>query len=146
MDGKLAYFATADILADRHGGLHAVDLESGRQVWHYPPPRPDCVQTVGCSEAQSAALSAIPGVVFTGAADGSIRAHASADGKLLWSHASNREYQTVNDVVARGGSIDGAGPVIAGGMLYVASGNGGMVGMRGNVLLAFGIREDTDSE
>jgi polyvinyl alcohol dehydrogenase (cytochrome) len=145
-DGKLAYFATADILADRHGGLHAVDLESGRQVWHYPPPRPDCVQTVGCSEAQSAALSAIPGVVFTGAADGSIRAHASADGKLLWSHASNREYQTVNDVVARGGSIDGAGPVIAGGMLYVASGNGGMVGMRGNVLLAFGIREDTDSE
>jgi polyvinyl alcohol dehydrogenase (cytochrome) len=52
----------------------------------------------------------------------------------------------VNDVVARGGSIDGAGPVIAGGMLYVASGNGGMVGMRGNVLLAFGIREDTDSE
>lgn len=145
-DGKQAYFATADILADRHGGLHAVDLESGRRVWYYPPPRPACLQTVGCSEAQSAALSAIPGVIFTGAADGSIRAHASADGKLLWSHASNREYMTVNGVPARGGSIDGAGPVIAGGMLYVASGNGGMMGMRGNVLLAFGVGEDTDSE
>jgi len=83
-------------------------------------------------------------VVFTGAADGSIRAHASADGKLLWSHASNREYTTVNGVAARGGSIDGAGPVVACGMLYVASGNGGLVGMRGNVLLAFGVGEETD--
>ena len=32
---------------------------------------------------------------------------------------------------------DGPGPVVAGGMLYVTAGNGGIVGMPGNVLLAF---------
>jgi polyvinyl alcohol dehydrogenase (cytochrome) len=35
--------------------------------------------------------------------------------------------------------MDGAGPIIAGGMLYVSSGSGGFVGHPGNVLLAFGL-------
>ena len=34
--------------------------------------------------------------------------------------------------------MDGPGVVVAGGMLYVTSGNGGLVGRPGNVLLAFG--------
>jgi polyvinyl alcohol dehydrogenase (cytochrome) len=33
-----------------------------------------------------------------------------------------REYQTVDGVTAEGGSLDGAGPVIVAGMLYVNSG------------------------
>jgi polyvinyl alcohol dehydrogenase (cytochrome) len=43
----------------------------------------------------------------------------------------------VNGVPGRGGSIDGPGAVIGGGMVFVSSGypNGG--GMPGNVLLAF---------
>jgi len=35
--------------------------------------------------------------------------------------------------------MDGPGVVVAGGMLYVSSGNGGLVGRPGNVLLAFGV-------
>jgi polyvinyl alcohol dehydrogenase (cytochrome) len=33
--------------------------------------------------------------------------------------------------------MDGPGPVAAGGMLFVNSGNGSLVGLPGNVLLAF---------
>jgi polyvinyl alcohol dehydrogenase (cytochrome) len=43
----------------------------------------------------------------------------------------------VNGVVAKGGSIDGAGPVVAGGMVFVNSGYPRNGGMPGNVLLAF---------
>ena len=144
-DGRHAFFATADQLTPNPGGLHAVDVVSGKRTWYVPPSPPTCTQIPGCSPAQSAALTAIPGVVFTGAADGSIRAYASNDGALLWNHDSNREYTTVNEVQARGGSIDGAGPVVADGMLFVTSGNGGFVGMRGNVLLAFGVRDTGES-
>jgi polyvinyl alcohol dehydrogenase (cytochrome) len=45
----------------------------------------------------------------------------------------------VNGVAARGGSLDGPGVVIAGGMLYVNSGYGAMGGIPGNVLLAFSV-------
>jgi hypothetical protein len=38
--------------------------------------------------------------------------------------------------------MDGPWPVAAGGMLYVTSGNGGIVGSPGNVLLAFGVAEE----
>jgi polyvinyl alcohol dehydrogenase (cytochrome) len=40
-------------------------------------------------------------------------------------------------VPAKGGSIDGAGPVIVGGMMFVNSGYPRNGGMPGNVLLAF---------
>ena len=50
-----------------------------------------------------------------------------------------REYETVNGVPARGGSLDGPGPVIAGGMVYVNSGYGAMGGIPGNVLVAFSV-------
>ena len=41
-------------------------------------------------------------------------------------------------VQANGGSLDGAGPVISGGMVFVNSGYPRFGGMPGNVLLAFG--------
>jgi polyvinyl alcohol dehydrogenase (cytochrome) len=76
--------------------------------------------------------------VFSGSADGAMRAYASADGKILWTFDTNRDFTAVNGVKANGGSIDGPGPVVAGGMLYVTAGNAGFVGTAGNVLLAFG--------
>jgi hypothetical protein len=35
--------------------------------------------------------------------------------------------------------MDGPGAVVSGGMLFVTSGNGGIVGSPGNLLLAFGL-------
>ncbi len=139
VDDRHAYFAVADQLTPAPGGLHAVDLTTGQRKWFTPPQTPVCAPGPGCSPAQSAALTSIPGVVFSGAADGAVRAYASDDGRVLWTFDTNRDFTTVNGVKADGGSIDGPGPVVAGGMVYVTAGNGGIVGMPGNVLLAFGL-------
>ena len=77
--------------------------------------------------------------MFSGSADGAMRAFASGDGKILWTFDTNRDFTTVNGVKADGGSIDGPGPVVADGRLYVTAGNAGFVGTAGNVLLAFGL-------
>jgi len=45
----------------------------------------------------------------------------------------------VNGVEARGGSLDGGGPAIGGGMLFVNSGYVIWGGMPGNVFLAFSV-------
>ena len=84
-------------------------------------------------------MTAIPGVVFSGSLDGHLRAYASATGAIIWDADTVRDYQTVNGQKARGGSLDGPGAAIAGGMLYVNSGYGQWGGMPGNVLLAFSV-------
>jgi len=139
VDATHAYFAVADQLTPQPGGLHAVDLKTGQRAWYVPPQAPVCTAGPGCSAAQSAALTSIAGVVFSGGADGAVRAYASTDGKILWTFDTNRDFTTVNGVKADGGSIDGPGPVVAGGMLYVTAGNASIVGTAGNVLLAFGL-------
>ena len=84
-------------------------------------------------------ITAIPGAVFSGAYDGLFRAYAAGDGSVLWEFDTNGEHDTVNGVEARGGSINGAGPVVVGGMVYVNSGYAAFGGRPGNVLLAFGV-------
>jgi len=73
------------------------------------------------------------------ALDGHIRAFATEDGHLLWDFVSARDFPTVNGVQAHGGSLDGAGPVIVDGMLYINSGYPRAGGLPGNVLLAFSL-------
>jgi polyvinyl alcohol dehydrogenase (cytochrome) len=80
-------------------------------------------------------LAAIPGVVFSGSADGHIRAYSA--GRVVWDFDTWREFETVNGVPGRGGSLDGPPPAIAGGLVYVNSGSA-IVGQPGNVLVVFG--------
>ncbi|MEE4417529.1 hypothetical protein V2S23_28010, partial [Klebsiella pneumoniae] len=87
--------------------------------------------------ALSAAVTAIPGVVFSGGVSGFLRAYATDDAKLLWEFDTAREYTTVNGVPGHGGAMDGPGPVVVDGMLYVNSGYAQWSGLPGNVLLAF---------
>jgi polyvinyl alcohol dehydrogenase (cytochrome) len=119
------------------GGLLALKLETGEEVWRTP--HPGCGDVPGCSPAQSAAVTAIPGVVFSGGLDGRLRAYSSDDGRIIWDVDAKGEVPTVNGIAAHGGSIDGAGPVVAGGMLYVSSGSGMYGGAPGNVLLAYSV-------
>jgi polyvinyl alcohol dehydrogenase (cytochrome) len=84
-------------------------------------------------------VTAIPGAVFSGAADGGMRAYAAGSGELLWSFDANQQFDTVNGIPANGASFDGAGPVVADGKLFMLSGNGGFVGRPGNVLLVFDV-------
>ena len=96
--------------------------------------RPACGTRPRCSPAQSAAISSIPGIVFSGSVDGHLRGYSTTDGKVIfWDFDSVGPYKTVNEVPARGGSFDGPGPAIAGGMMFVSSGYaraGGMPGQR----------------
>jgi polyvinyl alcohol dehydrogenase (cytochrome) len=118
------------------GGMFALRLDNGQQVWYTPPPK--CGTRERCSPAQSAAVSAIQGVAFSGSVDGHLRAYSATDGAILWDFDTVRSYETVNDVPARGGSLNVGGPAIAGGMLFV---NSGYInnGIPGNVLLAFSV-------
>jgi polyvinyl alcohol dehydrogenase (cytochrome) len=86
----------------------------------------------------SAAVSVIPGVVFSAGLDGMVRAFASFDGRPIWQFNTAQDIETVNVVKARGGSIGSAGVTVANGMVYVTSGYTGFQnGRPGNVLLAF---------
>ncbi|MGX1164918.1 polyvinyl alcohol dehydrogenase (cytochrome) [Bradyrhizobium sp. USDA 372] len=143
-DGERIYVANSDVRFKRDGtrqldstqggGLFGLDLASGRVVMEVPPVA--CGDRPQCSPALSAAVSLIPGVVFSGSVSGFLRAYAT-DGKLLWEFDTARDFKAVNGVPAHGGAIDGPGPVIAGGMLYTNSGYGQWSGVAGNVLLAF---------
>lgn len=117
------------------GGLTALRISNGEKVW-YAAPQP-CGTVPKCSPAQPAAVTAIPGVVFSGSDDGHLRAYATEDGQVLWDFDTVRNYDTANGVSGKGGSLDGAGPVLAGGMLFVNSGYARNGGIAGNVLLAF---------
>jgi polyvinyl alcohol dehydrogenase (cytochrome) len=139
VDDQQAYIAVADFLTKAPGGLHAVRLDTGQRAWFTPPAPALCGSGRGCNVAQGAAVTAIPGVVFSASLDGGLRAYSTKDGSIVWTFDTNRDFPTVNGVQAKGGSMDGPGPVIAGGMLYVNSGVGGLVGRPGNVLLAFGV-------
>jgi polyvinyl alcohol dehydrogenase (cytochrome) len=120
------------------GGLTALRLDDGTRAWYAPPASCAASQAV-CSPAQPAAVTAIPGAVFSGAVDGHLRAFATDDGRVLWDFDTARDYATVNGVPARGGSLDGAGPVVATGLLFTTSGYSRNGGMPGNVLLACGL-------
>jgi polyvinyl alcohol dehydrogenase (cytochrome) len=140
-DDQLGYFPLSDVLRpiEEQGGLWALRLGTGEQVWHTPSPRVTCATPRGCSPAQSAAISVIPGAVFSGAMNGYLRAYSTIDGRIMWEFNTAQEFKTVNGVAGKGGSINGPGPTIAGGMVFTNSGYGMFGGVAGNVLLAFGL-------
>ena len=138
-DDQRAYFAVSDMTSPQPGGLHAVRLTTGERVWYTAPGKPVCGTGRGCTAAQSAAVTGIPGVLFSGANDGALRAYSTANGAILWEFDTNREFPSVNGVPARGASMQGPGAAVADGMVYVNSGYGAFGGRPGNVLLAFGV-------
>lgn len=140
VDGVNFYSGVNDFLTPTPGGMVAISLSNGSLVWKMPPQPLLCGEKKpGCGPGQGAAVTAIPGAVFSGAHDGGLRAYSTADGHVLWTFDANRDFDTVNGVKANGASMDGPGAVVAGGMLFVNAGYGGLVGRPGNVLLAFGL-------
>ena len=150
-DGYLAYAANADrdaVIVDVHPdkeatpGLFALDLMTGDIVWSAPAPRDTCEERQGCYPANSAAPTVIPGAVFAGGLDGHIRAYSTNDGQILWDFDTVQEFETSNGILGKGGSIDGPGPVIANGLVFVNSGYGQFGQIPGNLLLVFGIPDN----
>jgi len=121
---------------DASGGMAAIGLSDGHPIWSTA--NAPCGNRKDCKPSHPAAVTAIPGVVFSGTMDGRVRAYAAQDGKVLWEYDTARDFPTVNGVKANGGSMSNAGPTVAGGMVFVNSGyshHGGII--PGNVLLAF---------
>ncbi len=157
-DGRNVYVALSDISFDvarkpgsndraynlnstKGGGLFAFRIDNGERIWQTAPPkcedsRPDHRP---CSPAQSGAVTAIPGVVWSGSEDGHLRGYSTTEGKIIWDYDTAHDYDTVNRIPGKGGALDVAGPVIADGMLFAVSGYPARGGIPGNVLLAFGL-------
>jgi polyvinyl alcohol dehydrogenase (cytochrome) len=131
-DNQTAYFGLGA------GGIGAIEFRNGERKWFTTlAPADGRTQHPG----QEGPLTTIPGVVFSGAWDGMLRALSASDGKMIWQFDTMRDFQTVNGVAAKGGSMGAAGPVVAGGMLFVPSGYVGVRnGVAGNVLLAFTVQ------
>jgi polyvinyl alcohol dehydrogenase (cytochrome) len=124
--------------AARRPGLTALRIATGEQLWHVPAPKAQCSWgTTRCLNSQSAAATVIPGVVFSGTADGRLRAYSTKDGAIIWEVDTAQPINTVNAGVTKGGTLDGGGPTVANGVLYTNSGYGRLIGYPGNLLLAF---------
>ena len=141
-DGELKRLPGADgsvqrmMDPDDGGGLAALRVKDGSIAWQAAPTRA-CTGVPGCSPSQLAAATAIPGVIFSGALDGHLRAYTAEDGKVIWDFNTQHEFTTVNGVRANGGALNGSGPVVVNGMVFVNSGYDHFGSITGNVLLAF---------
>ena len=126
------------------GGLFALALDTGRLAWSTPAP--PCGDRDPCTPAQAAAVTAIPGVVFSGSNDGHLRAYSTTDGRILWDFDTVRDHPTVNGIPAKGGSINNGGPAVVDGMVFTNSGYSHHTGViPGNVLLAFGLEPEAQA-
>ncbi len=116
-------------------GIVAMDLATGVEKWFRPLHQPEAMAQ---HKGIVAAVALIPGVLFAAGMDGILRAVSPTDGNPIWEFNTAQEFETVNKVKAKGGSIGAAGPTIADGMVFVGSGYVGFQnGVPGNVLLAF---------
>jgi polyvinyl alcohol dehydrogenase (cytochrome) len=140
-DGENTYVAVSDVTVRQNAqpGISALKLATGEKVWNTPAPKVTCARPTGCQPAQSAAVSVIPGAVFSGAVNGHFRAYSTKTGEILWDFDTAQSFDTVNKVPGKGGAINGGGPAIANGLVFTASGYGAYGQAEGNVLLAFSV-------
>jgi polyvinyl alcohol dehydrogenase (cytochrome) len=124
-DNQRAYFGLSG------GSVTAITLATGERAWSI------ALSPEGQRVSYTAAVTAIPGVVFVGGNDGTLSALSSTDGRTLWQFNTARQFATVNKVAGKGGALSVPGPTVAGGMLFIPSGYGIVGGLTGNVLLAF---------
>jgi len=120
----------------RGSGLHAVDAATGKTIWDARAPD-DCKGVKFCDSGVSAAVTAIPGVVFAGHLDGMLRAYDGATGKVLWQVDTTKTVPTITGTEGHGGSMSGSGPLVVDGHLVVNSGYGMYSHMAGNLLMVF---------
>ena len=143
-DPSALYVPTSDIFvpaASAKPGITALRIADGHVLWQALPPKSACAwRNPYCYPGVSQAISAVPGAIFGGSMDGHLRAFDAATGKVLWDYdTAAAPITTVAGRSAQGGTLDGAGPTIAGGMVYVNSGYWGRSGRPGTVLMAFSV-------
>lgn len=150
VEGTTLYVPVNDMNNTRNGefldpaaarpGMHAVDLVTGKLLWSRVQQNVCGDKRPVCDPGISAAVTAIPGAVIAGHLDGHLRAYAREDGKLLWDFDTARNFDALNGMPARGGSMSGPGAAVGDGYVAVNSGYGLYFHEAGNVFLVFGRR------
>lgn len=137
-DQQYAYFSMRGGMRGNPpaGGVAALRIADGVEQWYRSLP---AQESMAQHSGLTAAVTVIPGVVFSAGLDGMLRAFTTMDGSPIWEFDTTQELPTVNGVKGKGGSIGSAGPTVANGMVFVTSGYTGFEGgAPGNMLLAFG--------
>jgi polyvinyl alcohol dehydrogenase (cytochrome) len=123
-------------------GLYALDARTGGVKWVYAA-TPDCAngrdkKAPRCEQrfGFSGAPTVVDGAVIQGSLDGRLFVIDGTTGQELWRYDTLRDFGALNGA-GKGGSIDNATIVAAGGTVFVGSGYGMFGQAPGNVLLAF---------
>jgi polyvinyl alcohol dehydrogenase (cytochrome) len=135
LDDHTIYAAVSDLNRREKAtpGMYAVKIDGGETLWSTPAP-----DGAG-NPAQVSAVSAMPGLAFSGSWGGHFRAYSTKTGEIVWDFDATHDFETVNHVTAQGGSFNGGGPAIADGMVVTMNGYGFVGGKPGNVLLVFSV-------
>jgi polyvinyl alcohol dehydrogenase (cytochrome) len=123
-----------------HPGLYALDARTGKRLWATPADD-TCAGEPYCDPGISAAITAIPGVVFAGHLDGRLRAYDASSGAVLWQYATREKVRATSGELVGGGSIGGSGPLVVDGRVFVNSGYGLYYHLPGGMLFAFEARD-----
>jgi polyvinyl alcohol dehydrogenase (cytochrome) len=119
--------------------MHAVDAVSGEILWSNVQKNVCGDDRPFCDPGISAAVTAVPGAVIAGHLDGHLRAYDGESGKVVWDFDMAREFQAVGGRAGRGGSVSGAGPLVADELVVVSAGYGLYFHEPGNLLMVFGL-------
>jgi polyvinyl alcohol dehydrogenase (cytochrome) len=143
MDGQRVFLTISDpIGADRVPGIYAFDIATGAPAWEQRL-TPDCdadraERVVSCTRLYG--LSATPlvvdGAVVAGGLDGRVHVFDAETGAVLNVFDTARDFETINGVEGRGGSIDSHSVGAGAGMIFVGSGYGSFSQTPGNTLVA----------
>lgn len=133
-------------VGDNRQGMHVKDITTNATVWSVIEPDKCDEPTHHCRTAVSAPPTVTDTAVFASTLNGIVKAYDIESGDTLWSFDTLRDFQTINGVMARGGSIDSAGIVVVGEQVITNSGYDKFGQIPGNVLLVFGPEEDVKGE
>jgi polyvinyl alcohol dehydrogenase (cytochrome) len=145
-DGQRLFAAVNDPqfgTAKLNPGVYAVDIKTGKPVWAYDA-KPNCdgergklVTNCAGKYGFSAAPLTVDGAVIAATLGGEVMIFDGKTGVVLKTLDTIGPKPTINDVVAKGGSIDSHGISAGAGMVFINSGYGGFNQTAGNVLIAY---------
>lgn len=146
-DGKRLFAAINDPIVEGeqnlHPGIYAVDIKTGKPVWGYDA-KPNCdgerATLVSNCETRfgfSAAPLTVDGAVIAGTLGGEVMIFNGETGELLNRIDTIGPVDTINNVEAKGGSIDSHGISAGAGMIFINSGYGAFGQTAGNALIAY---------
>lgn len=144
-DGRRLFVPINDPLYAGRGepGLNAIDIDTGKVLWRWAATA-DCAdgraqRLVNCETkfGLSAAPFAVDNAVLTGSLDGKLRIFDGADGKVLFTYDTARDFGERHGLAASGGAIDSQSVFAGAGTVFVGSGYGSFNQQPGNVLVAF---------